>query len=350
MIKIAIHDRPGGYSARWKEYCVKNNISHKMVNCYANNIIDQLADCDGLMWHWCHDDYRDQIFARQFIASVEVMGLKVFPNTATCWHYDDKLGQKYLLESIKAPLIHSYAFYNRDTAFKWIENATFPKVFKLKAGAGSANVRLVMNASQAKKLAKRAFSKGFHPASSKSMLIQRFWILRRDKNLKAFIHVLKGIARLLHPKNKYDLLPRQKGYAYFQDYIPNNSFDQRVLVIGNRAISHRRYVRKNDFRASGSGLVHIDKEPSDIKAVKVAFDVSKALKTQCLAFDFIYDSDRKPVIVEISYASPTHVYDLTPGYWDDELNWIEDPVNPQYFIIEDFLNSIRALKGSKKLS
>lgn len=346
-VKIAIHNRQGGYSARWIEYCDLNGIIYRVVNCYDNDILAQVADCDGLMWHWCHDDYRDLIFARQLIASIETMGVLVFPDLTTCWHYDDKVGQKYLLESINAPLIPSYTLYSREDALKWIKNTTFPKVFKLKAGAGSANVRLARNAKQARNLVKRAFGRGFHPVNPASMLNQRLWIMKRDRNIASFTHLLKGIGRLLLKDAKFELLPRQKGYAYFQDFIPDNSFDQRVLVIGNRAVSHRRYVRKNDFRASGSGLVHIEKEPSDIQAVEVAFKVSKALKTQCLAFDFIYDADKKPLIVEMSYASPTHVYDLTLGYWDSNLNWIEGTVNPQYFIIEDFIQSIEGHKRSQ---
>ncbi len=339
-IKLAIHDSPNGYSKRWISYCEENQIPHKIVNCYDNNIICQLAGCDGLMWHWTHYDYRAQNFARQLSYSIENLGIKMFPDSNTCWHYDDKVGQKYLLESIGAPLIPSYVFYSQKDALKWADRTSFPKVFKLRAGAGSTNVRLVHNARQAKKLITRSFSGGFSTVGSSSMLKQRIWILRRDKNFKAALHLLKGMVRFIHPQAFSRLLPRQKGYAYFQEFIPGNSYDQRVLVIGNRAVSHRRYVRTNDFRASGSGLVSIEKETDDIIAVKIAFEVYEKIQAQCIAFDFIYDENRTPMIVELSYASPTHVYDLSPGYWDKELAWHAKPVNPQFFIIEDFINSI----------
>ena len=60
-----------------------------------------------------------------------------FPNFKTVWHFDDKLGQKYLFESIKAPLVTSYAFLYKAGALLWANKASFPKVFKLRGGAGS---------------------------------------------------------------------------------------------------------------------------------------------------------------------------------------------------------------------
>ena len=69
----------------------------------------------------------------------------VFPNFNTAWHFDDKVGQKYLLEAIDAPLVPSYVFYSKEMALKWLEQTQFPKVFKLRGGAGSANVKLVQD-------------------------------------------------------------------------------------------------------------------------------------------------------------------------------------------------------------
>lgn len=338
---IAIHDRPGSYSDRWIRYCEERGIPYKRVNCYDSDILEQVKGCQGLMWNWSHNDYRDQNFARQLSYAIEKMGIRMFPDHNTSWHFDDKVGQKYLLESIGVPMIPSYVFYTKQDAFTWIANTDFPKVFKLRGGAGSANVKLVQTPAQARALVNRAFSRGFPSVNKHSMLQQRLWVLRRDRDLKAVSSLLKGVFRCLKPPSGQSMLPRHKGYSYFQDFIPGNQYDQRVLVIGNRAVSHRRYIRKNDFRASGSGLVHIDKEPRDIRAVKIAFNVCKVLHTQCLAFDFLYHPDGRPLIVEISYASPLTVYDLTPGYWNENLEWIEADVNPQFFIIEDLISCIQ---------
>jgi hypothetical protein len=258
-MKIAIHNRPGSFSDRWITYCKENNINYKIVNCYDSNIVEQLKHCAGLMWHWSHEDYREQNFARQMIYSLEKTGIIVFPNFETCWHFDDKVGQKYLLEALGAPLVPAYVFYSKEDALQWVKETEFPKVFKLRGGASSFNVKLVKDRKAARELIRRAFGQGFALSDKYADLKQRFWELRRDKNFRAIIKVLKGFVRLVWQRPGIELLPIQKGYVYFQDFIPNNEYDDRVVVIGNRAIAIRRYNRKNDFRASGSGLLKHDK-------------------------------------------------------------------------------------------
>ena len=78
--KLAIHNRLGSFSDRWIKYCSEHKIDYKIVNCYDSNIIRQFENVDGLLWHWAHFDYKAQIVARQIIASIESMGIKVFPN------------------------------------------------------------------------------------------------------------------------------------------------------------------------------------------------------------------------------------------------------------------------------
>ncbi|MDD4309604.1 MAG: hypothetical protein PHO32_04430 [Candidatus Cloacimonetes bacterium] len=347
-MKIAIHSRQGSFSDRWISYCEEKEITFKIVNCCDSDIIEQLRDCNGLMWHWSHEDYRAQNYARQLIYSLEKDGIFVFPNFDTCWHFDDKVGQKYLFESIGAPLVPTHVFYDKAGAISWVKKTDFPMVFKLRGGAGSQNVMLVKSAHEAVKLINRAFSRGFPLVDGKAGLKQRIWVLKRDNNFKAVVHLLKGFIRLLIPAENLNLLQTQKGYIYFQDFIPNNDFDDRIVVVGDRAFAIRRRVREKDFRASGSGIFDYDPSSFNLEAVKIAFEVTKKINSQTAAFDFVYDLDNKPLIVEISYSySVGSAYDNCPGYWDSELIWHESKVNPQYFIIEDFL---RFLKNSAEKS
>ena len=113
------------------------------------------------MFHHHHGNYKDVLFARQLLYSLEESGKRVFPDWRTCWHFDDKVGQKYLLEAIGAPLIPSYVFYTEKEALNWIRQTTFPKVFKLRGGASAANVKLVHTAKEAKNFVQKAFGTGF---------------------------------------------------------------------------------------------------------------------------------------------------------------------------------------------
>ncbi len=336
---IAIHPIPGSFSDNWISYCEKNNIPYKIVNCYSSDIIFELKDCKALMWNWALNDFKAQLFARQLTESAELMGIVVFPNSNTCWHYDDKLGQKYLLEGIHAQIVPTYVFYDIKEAINWSENTVYPKVFKLRGGAGSHNVRLVSNISEAKYLIRKAFNSGFRSRSRYTMFKERIWRYKRDRNLKSMIYIFKGIWRIFIPAISDRKLPREKNYVYFQDFIPNNNYDIRVIVIGTRAFAIKRMVRKNDFRASGSGIIIHDKNQIPIDCLRISFDLTHKLQAQCLAYDYVFEGD-SPLLTEISYDFVKEGYTSCPGYWDNDLNWHEGMFKPEWFMIEDLLEKI----------
>ena len=334
---IAIHNQPGSsFSDSWIKYCRNNNVSHKEVNCYSSDILSKLDGCCGLMWHLSHKDHRVFLMSSNLIYLLENKGMKVFPSYNTCWHYDDKIAQKYLLESINAPLAPTYIFYDRDSAIEWAKNTKYPKVFKLRRGAGSENVQLIHNAKTALRLIDVAFGRGFSVKNRQFILKDRLWQFKRDKNITALLSVSKGLARLVIPTNIELEFPREKGYAYFQDFISGNDSDIRVVVIGKRAFAIKRMARKGDFRASGSGKIIY--EPSIIpeNCLKIAFSIAAKLKSQSIAFDFVFEGE-EPRLLEISYTFTSAAYSRCLGYWTDKLKWIEGYFKPGEFMIEDFI-------------
>ena len=334
---IAIHHREGSFSNKWVEYCQNNNVEYKLVNCYSSTIVNDLNDCNILMWHWHHSDYKASLFARELTASLEKAGKKVFPDLNTCWHFDDKLGQKYLFEALSIPLIKSHIFYDKYEAIKWVSATVFPKVFKLRCGAGAENVALLKNKKIALKKINKAFGKGFGKKNRLNFLAEKLWHFKRDKTLKSFFNISKGIGRVFIPTRIEKNFKKEKGYFYCQDFIPNNNYDIRVIVIGNRAFAIKRMVRKDDFRASGSGNIIYNPQEIPRQCIELSFESTNKLQAQCVAYDFVF-LDKEPLIVEISYAFTMRVYLDCPGYWDNNLNWIEGNFTPEFFMIEDILS------------
>ncbi len=338
-MKLAIHNSTKGFHSRWVTFCKNNNIAYKIVNCYANDIIAQLKDCDALLWHHSHSRPDDILFAKQLLFSLEQSGFPVFPNFNTTWHFDDKVAQKYLLEAIDAPLVPSYVFYSKELALDWANKTTFPKVFKLRGGSGSANVKLVHSKSQVIQLITKAFGKGFRQYEPLTNLKERW---RKYRNgLTNLNDVLKGVLRFYKEPEFSKTIGFERGYIYFQDFIPNNDFDIRVIVIANKAYALKRMVRKGDFKASGSGEMKFAKEEFDERCIKIALDTNKKLQAQCLAYDFVFNENGAPLIVEISFGFAVEAYDSCPGYWDENLNWHEGKFVPQNWMVEDLILSIK---------
>lgn len=335
---IAIHDSDQGFHPKWKEYCENNQIDYKIVDCYSTDIVKKLEDCEALMWHFNQLDARDALFAKQLIFSVGTAGKRVFPDFYTAWHFDDKIGQKYLLDAIDAPIVSSYVFYDKKEALDWIENTAFPKVFKLRKGAGSAHVKLVSNRSEAKKLVRKAFSRGFSQYDKKANLKDR-WYKYKNGNTGLW-DVMKGILRFGRTTEFARIVGPEKGYVYFQDFIPNNDHDIRVIVIDDKAFALKRLVRKGDFRASGSGHVLYEKHHFNEDTIRLSFEVAEKIKSKCLAIDYVFQ-DEKPMIVELSYGFIKEVYYPCVGYWDREMNWYEGPFDAQGWMVESLISDLK---------
>jgi uncharacterized protein Smg (DUF494 family) len=264
------------------------------------------------MWHFHHAMPADILFAKQLLYSVQLAGKVVFPDFDTMWHFDDKVGQKYLMEAAGAPLVNSYVFY-------------------------SQNVRLARTKSEAKHLVERAFGSGFRQYNPWISLKET--IRKRDLGETTILDIVKAIVRLFY-RNEYERFAnREKGYVYFQDFIPGLTCDTRIIVVDNKVFAINRQVRKNDFRASGSHMPDYTIDLIDKKALKIAIEVTQKLKLQCGVYDFVHDNGT-PKIVEVSYGTSTFPYKLCPGYWDSELNFYEGEFDFCGWIVDAVVNQV----------
>ena len=293
------------------------------------------------MWHHNNRYSRDILFAKQLLFSLEQANKVVFPDFNTNWHFDDKVGQKYLFESLDIPSVNSHVFYTKEEALGWIKKQDFPFVQKLRGGDASQNVWLIKSEREAVTFIKKAFKRGFSQKEPLSDLKERW---RKFKLGKAnYWELIKGLIRFVYPTKHAKTAGRERGYVYFQDFIPDNDSDIRVIVIDGKAFAIKRMVRKNDFRASGSGSILYKKELFDEKIIRLAFDVASKLQTQCIAFDFILDREI-PKIVEISYGFVKEGYDACEGYWDKNMQWHQGKFDPCAWMVDVVVKQVEAKK------
>jgi len=110
----------------------------------------------------------------------------------------------------------------KDILIKWIDNTSFPKVFKRSSGAGSHSVKLIKNKKEARSYIRRAFGRGFLAIDRYAVLQNRIWHFKRDKTLKSFFNISRGIYRYVFPHHKNLNLPiliSGKDYYIFQDNL-----------------------------------------------------------------------------------------------------------------------------------
>lgn len=329
---LAIHNSQIGFHPRWMAHCERKGIPFRRVNCHASDIITQLKGCTALMWQHGQSHPRDVLIARHILSACEHAGLRVFPDFRTAWHFDDKVAQKYLFEALNIPAVPAHVFVDRDEALAWVDGADFPKVFKLRRGAGSAGVRLVRTRGAARKLVRKAFGRGFPLYDPWASLKERIYKVRLGQSSP--ISIFNGLGRFFYPPRYSQILGRERGYVYFQNYLPGNDCDIRVIVIGKRAFAIRRLVRPGDFRASGSGRITYEREDIDERCVEMAFNAAERLGGDCVALDFVFDETNEPQILEVSYGFIKEVYNPCTGYWDHNLKWYPETFDPQGWMVD----------------
>ncbi|WP_367103880.1 RimK family alpha-L-glutamate ligase [uncultured Psychrobacter sp.] len=163
---------------------------------------------------------------------------RILPNYNMLLGHENKGFQELLRKELGFGNLKGNYFFDIDDSI-----LPTPKVLKTVSGAGSSGVFLVKNKKDMKDIKDNHFD-----VSKKRRLIK----LQRRIKLK---------------RNEFYFYKyRHKGFNRFveQEFIPNLKNDFKILVFGNRFYTLKRSIRKNDFRASGSGLFEYVTAPEEV--------------------------------------------------------------------------------------
>jgi glutathione synthase/RimK-type ligase-like ATP-grasp enzyme len=341
---IAIHqnkklfDHSTLWTESWKSYCEKNQLDCVIVDCYESNIMEQLKKYDYLLWNINNYSYIDMEISRSILFSARQVGIKIFPDYNDMWHYDDKIAETYLLQSVDSLAPQSWIFYSLDSIKQWLDAKNeLPIVAKLRCGSGSHNVKLLKSKSQILAYAKQMLGNGLSPhpsligkAKANYDSSKKSWTLMKSR--------IKRIPEFYRTLKQAKQFPNEKGYVFLQEFIPNNGYDLKVVVIGDKLGFIGRHVRKNDFRASGGGDLFFDKSLITSDIIQSAFNVSDILGFQCMGYDYVVNSKTgKGLIVEMSYAFSHTALLQSNGYFDRNGDWYNEPLNAPEEIMKNLL-------------
>jgi glutathione synthase/RimK-type ligase-like ATP-grasp enzyme len=332
------HNKLTSYSEKFLRILINNNIPHRIIDPNSRTLLSELKECSHLIFHHSQGDTDLRIYETIYNIAHRVYGIKCMPDFDSYWQYEDKIKEYYLLKSHDFPVVDSWVFWNCEQADAFLEEASYPIIAKLPKGAASSCVVLVKTPQEGKAIDKQVFTTGVKNGriNSKSSL-SSIWKEGMYSYTKKSLRSLLIDTGILTDKSYFPEWQIQKDAILYQKYLPNNTFDQRITVIGNRAFGARRFVRKNDFRASGSGHDDLDPKNIDPKCIEIAFSISKRFNFSAMGYDFIYDEDKQPYINEFGYCFADYVVRKCQGYWDDQMQWHQETNWPQYYQLADFL-------------
>ena len=328
------------YSEKYKTILVRNGIPHCLIDPNSESLLSDLKECSHLLFHHSQGDTDLKIYDTIYNIATKVFGIKCLPDHNSFWQYEDKIKEYYLLKSNDFPTVDSHIFWNIEYADAFLKNAKYPIVAKLPKGAASSNVVLVKTPEEGRAINKQVFIHGVKAGklnnSSNLRSIRRSGLYKYGKRSVRSFLIDRGILR---DKSYYPEWQIQKDAVLYQKFLPNNSYDQRIHIIGKRATGFRRLVRENDFRASGSRKFDFDPQNIDPRCIEISFSISRKFNFSAMGYDFIYDENNNPYINEFGYSFADYVIEKLPGYWDENLVWHEEKNGPQYYQLADFLQT-----------
>lgn len=141
----------------------------------------------------------------------------------------------------------------------------------------------------------------------------------------------RALKEKLRVKKYPGYLPESQNQSKFiiQPFIPNLTCDWKVLIYGKKVFILQRNIKKNDFRASGSGYNYKAGSASEFPTQYLDFIYRffESMDLPNLSLDFAFDGNN-PYIIEfqaIYYGTSTQFksedyYELINGTWEVQKN------------------------------
>ncbi len=279
----------------------------KLYDVWQENQLDALLSdsFDAFIWRAKHNPSIRKLARRYIYFFNQELNLPTYPDWHSYWHYDDKIAQSMLFEKFAIPSPKTRVFVNKDKALEFAEQTEHPIIYKCAHGAGSSNVGLLKNKKE------------------------------------AFAYIKKVFGRGLKTNFKDD---RQKGYVYFQEFMPNNDGDYRVVCYDDRmAHGFFRNNRSGEPFASGSGQFKIFDLPDSL--LDFTAKVNTTLKNRIMSYDLIKGQNDEWVITEMSviYGDLTNqIYNQTPVFQKSDQTWtkMNEPENHINMTIKYILQQV----------
>lgn len=192
----------------------------------------------------------------------------IFPNFDMLRSHENKFYQELIKKKYNIRSPKSWMIGTIEDIHNHQKNLKFPLIFKTHNGFGSKGVFIVNNFLELLNLAKKYLNPIF---------------TRNSNYIKKLLEYKSYNDKYNLYKNKY---PFYVGRIILQEFIDNINYDWKILVFGNSCFCLKRYVRSNDFRASGSGDFTFNDTPSN-ELLNFSIEVINKLNTPWASLDII---------------------------------------------------------------
>jgi glutathione synthase/RimK-type ligase-like ATP-grasp enzyme len=284
-------------------------LEFKVANIARHDWLSTIEPFDVVMWHpnWMMPKASSRLRERVYFME-KYLRKTVVPNFNSVWHFESKVAESYLFATYGVHTPPTVASFDYTDAFDQIDRAAFPLVHKLPYGSGSENVRMVKTRREARRIVTKAFC-------------HEMWVDAKAKFGSRWRAVLHGVGSMWFWYKIFQRITREeaRGAVYWQEFVPGNTRDLRITVIGDRyAYGFWRNNRPHDFRASGSGLIDYQSAVPE-ETLRYCLDLNRRVGFDSMAYDILFTSNGF-VITEMSFGYDARAMYNTPGHYERNEN------------------------------
>lgn len=288
-----------------------------------NDVLEQVEGSDALVSRWA-DNLWNHYFSDVVMAKIKRQRKPSWPDYNAFSIYDDKIKTFVLLDEMGVSIPKTKVLIRPDVTSA-IEALGSPLLLKKRHGSGSAGIELVKDGNELGRILKRVCSRGYRGSRSK----------RPKSGVRDYLHSMK---RKLFEKTGHPCEEREWGIILLQEFVEGNSGDVKVVVLNDKALVIERYNRPGDFRASGSGRINYYPKRDVSECVRLAFEISRRQNFVSMGYDFVFDSEDNPLVVDMNYTFSDDAFSKCPGYYDSDMVFHKWSRWPQTEILEALLS------------
>ena len=259
-------------------------VEEMKISSFISNL-KKNEDINGVYFYYTSSQYQNyKSFIRDILIQITLRGGVLLPEYRHFSAHENKNFQELEKKRLGIPSPYGIPIGTYEEGVEILNKISYPVVIKKSTGFASRNVRIASNLPKAKKILLKML----------------------DNNFKFDIDSLYYFYRRVKSKAHY---PKRFGKVVIQEYIPDLTYDWKILVLGNTCFYLKRYVRKNDFRASGSGSFTISEPPPNY-VLDFALWCKEKLESPNISLDII---DRKGDPQLIEYQA--NHFGVCPAAW-----------------------------------
>ncbi|WP_143414825.1 hypothetical protein [Geobacillus sp. E263] len=242
------------------------NVSVMTFDNFINNF-NNINYINGTYFIYASSQYESyQSYIEDILLYIQNNGGILIPNFNIFRSHENKFFQELVKRNLTVNTPKSYLVGTIEEGIEILKNIDYPIIAKEPSGFGSKGVYQINNEQQGINFLNRKMISGV--------------------NLFSYYGLRNLYVRFKY-KGKY---PKKIGKLIFQEKIEQVDHDWKVLVFENKCFCLKRSVRKNDFRASGSGIFDFSIEPPK-QVLDFAYKVKNELNTPWVSLDIIIKDD-----------------------------------------------------------